>query len=228
MKAASFLNAASPSGAEGEDILTDLEFDKVPYSSLRRTLDQRRALVMQLFQEQGFFPSGKRSTPGARLDPPLNPLNPLRSRLCSSSGHCRLPDPILRHLSHQVVSAAEDQGGSAEDHADGHPLRRFGLGHLRGLVPPWTFWISLGRGTWQRGAAGRRGRARDRRKSRGPSGFPRLFQMRKDKVFVRPLTNEVTYTFHSKVFPKSSLNPLVGSPLTSTCSRYLYASRFVM
>lgn len=70
MKAASFLNAASPSGAEGEDILTDLEFDKVPYSSLRRTLDQRRALVMQLFQEQGFFPSGKRSTPGARLDPP--------------------------------------------------------------------------------------------------------------------------------------------------------------
>lgn len=45
-------------GTEGEDILTDLEFDKVPYSSLRRTLDQRRALVMQLFQEQGFFPSG--------------------------------------------------------------------------------------------------------------------------------------------------------------------------
>jgi hypothetical protein len=31
----------------------------VPYSSLRRTLDQRRALVMQLFQDHGFFPSGK-------------------------------------------------------------------------------------------------------------------------------------------------------------------------
>uniref|UniRef100_A0A3B5RE55 Protein capicua homolog n=1 Tax=Xiphophorus maculatus TaxID=8083 RepID=A0A3B5RE55_XIPMA len=31
--------------------------DRVPYSSLRRTLDQRRALVMQLFQEHGFFPS---------------------------------------------------------------------------------------------------------------------------------------------------------------------------
>ncbi|XP_063734310.1 protein capicua homolog isoform X2 [Eleginops maclovinus] len=44
---------------DGEDILTDLEFDKVPYSSLRRTLDQRRALVMQLFQEQGFFPSAQ-------------------------------------------------------------------------------------------------------------------------------------------------------------------------
>lgn len=45
--------------AEGEDILAELEFDKVPYSSLRRTLDQRRALVMQLFQEQGFFPSAQ-------------------------------------------------------------------------------------------------------------------------------------------------------------------------
>nr|7M5W_A Chain A, Protein capicua homolog [Homo sapiens] len=32
---------------------------KVPYSSLRRTLDQRRALVMQLFQDHGFFPSAQ-------------------------------------------------------------------------------------------------------------------------------------------------------------------------
>lgn len=78
LEAAPFLNAASPSGAEGEDILTDLEFDKVPYSSLRRTLDQRRALVMQLFQEQGFFPSGKRSTPAPLLplDPPGPPSTP--------------------------------------------------------------------------------------------------------------------------------------------------------
>ncbi|XP_048007898.1 protein capicua homolog isoform X2 [Megalobrama amblycephala] len=44
---------------DGEDILGELEFDKVPYSSLRRTLDQRRALVMQLFQEHGFFPSAQ-------------------------------------------------------------------------------------------------------------------------------------------------------------------------
>ncbi|KAK7899358.1 hypothetical protein WMY93_020211 [Mugilogobius chulae] len=44
-------------GAEGEDLLGDL--DRVPYSSLRRTLDQRRALVMQLFQEHGFFPSAQ-------------------------------------------------------------------------------------------------------------------------------------------------------------------------
>ncbi|XP_030267373.1 protein capicua homolog isoform X1 [Sparus aurata] len=44
-------------GTEGEDLLGDL--DRVPYSSLRRTLDQRRALVMQLFQDHGFFPSAQ-------------------------------------------------------------------------------------------------------------------------------------------------------------------------
>ncbi|XP_077065981.1 protein capicua homolog isoform X1 [Siphateles boraxobius] len=44
---------------DGEDVLGELEFEKVPYSSLRRTLDQRRALVMQLFQEHGFFPSAQ-------------------------------------------------------------------------------------------------------------------------------------------------------------------------
>ncbi|XP_077447313.1 protein capicua homolog isoform X2 [Stigmatopora argus] len=42
---------------EGEDLLGDL--DRAPFSSLRRTLDQRRALVMQLFQEHGFFPSAQ-------------------------------------------------------------------------------------------------------------------------------------------------------------------------
>ncbi|XP_039573153.1 protein capicua homolog, partial [Passer montanus] len=46
-------------GGEGEDVLGELEYDKVPFSSLRRTLDQRRALVMQLFQEHGFFPSAQ-------------------------------------------------------------------------------------------------------------------------------------------------------------------------
>nr|XP_057902573.1 protein capicua homolog isoform X2 [Doryrhamphus excisus] len=44
-------------GTDGEDLLGDL--DRVPFSSLRRTLDQRRALVMQLFQEHGFFPSAQ-------------------------------------------------------------------------------------------------------------------------------------------------------------------------
>ncbi|XP_052474594.1 protein capicua homolog isoform X2 [Carassius gibelio] len=51
--------SAALSGTDGEDVLGELEFDKVPYSSLRRTLDQRRALVMQLFQEHGFFPSAQ-------------------------------------------------------------------------------------------------------------------------------------------------------------------------
>ncbi|KAM4725545.1 protein capicua homolog [Anableps anableps] len=44
-------------GPEGDVPLGDP--DRVPYSSLRRTLDQRRALVMQLFQEHGFFPSAQ-------------------------------------------------------------------------------------------------------------------------------------------------------------------------
>lgn len=48
-------------GTEAEDVLGELEYEKVPYSSLRRTLDQRRALVMQLFQDHGFFPSGELS-----------------------------------------------------------------------------------------------------------------------------------------------------------------------
>ncbi|KAG7262560.1 hypothetical protein CRUP_030122 [Coryphaenoides rupestris] len=41
---------------ESDDVLGDLERVQ---SSLRRTLDQRRALVMQLFQEHGFFPSAQ-------------------------------------------------------------------------------------------------------------------------------------------------------------------------
>ncbi|PWA32013.1 hypothetical protein CCH79_00017387 [Gambusia affinis] len=47
----------SPPGPEADVPLGDP--DRVPYSSLRRTLDQRRALVMQLFQEHGFFPSAQ-------------------------------------------------------------------------------------------------------------------------------------------------------------------------
>ncbi|XP_060131609.1 protein capicua homolog isoform X2 [Zootoca vivipara] len=46
-------------GTDTEDVLGELEYEKVPYSSLRRTLDQRRALVMQLFQDHGFFPSAQ-------------------------------------------------------------------------------------------------------------------------------------------------------------------------
>lgn len=58
---------AVPAGSEAEDVLGELEYEKVPYSSLRRTLDQRRALVMQLFQEHGFFPSGR--SPGPQRVP---------------------------------------------------------------------------------------------------------------------------------------------------------------
>ncbi|KAJ8334396.1 hypothetical protein SKAU_G00400350 [Synaphobranchus kaupii] len=46
-------------GTDSEDVLGELEFEKVSFSSLRRTLDQRRAFVMQLFQEHGFFPSAQ-------------------------------------------------------------------------------------------------------------------------------------------------------------------------
>ncbi|XP_051948815.1 protein capicua homolog isoform X1 [Xyrauchen texanus] len=42
---------------ETEHILEEL--DRVQPSSVRRMLDQRRALVMQLFQEHGFFPSAQ-------------------------------------------------------------------------------------------------------------------------------------------------------------------------
>uniref|UniRef100_A0A3P9M5K3 Capicua transcriptional repressor a n=1 Tax=Oryzias latipes TaxID=8090 RepID=A0A3P9M5K3_ORYLA len=44
-------------GPEGDVPQGDPE--RISYSSLRRTLDQRRALVMQLFQEHGFFPTAQ-------------------------------------------------------------------------------------------------------------------------------------------------------------------------
>ncbi|KAI8481295.1 hypothetical protein Bbelb_409890 [Branchiostoma belcheri] len=44
------------------DVFSDVEGDRTSYSSLRRTLDQRRNLVMQLFQEQGLFPSAQATT----------------------------------------------------------------------------------------------------------------------------------------------------------------------
>lgn len=86
------------SGTEGEDILTDLEFDKVPYSSLRRTLDQRRALVMQLFQEQGFFPSGEFDKHTCSAPPSARSGLSHACGCCSlssSSGYGSLPDQIL-------------------------------------------------------------------------------------------------------------------------------------
>ncbi|KAG5264891.1 hypothetical protein AALO_G00259170 [Alosa alosa] len=43
---------------ESEDMLVE-PGERAPYSSLRRTLDQRRALVMTLFHDYGFFPSAQ-------------------------------------------------------------------------------------------------------------------------------------------------------------------------
>jgi len=37
------------------------------HSSLRRMLDQRRQLVMMLFEEHGLFPSGKRGSNGLSI-----------------------------------------------------------------------------------------------------------------------------------------------------------------
>lgn len=133
--------------------MTELEFDKVPYTSLRRTLDQRRALVMQLFQEQGFFPSGKTHPPTS-----LSLTHTVTdfwffilvvdflviSSFVYSSGHCSLPDEILRYIPHQGVSAAEDQGGAAEDHADSCSFRHLYFRRLRlSRLHRWTFWVSV-------------------------------------------------------------------------------------
>lgn len=98
-------------GTEAEDVLGELEYDKVPYSSLRRTLDQRRALVMQLFQDHGFFPSGEPiweswgHSGGTYLY--MSSCAPHRFSI-SSPGHSRLPGPLCRHLSLQGLSAVED------------------------------------------------------------------------------------------------------------------------
>lgn len=88
-------------GTEAEDVLGELEYEKVPYSSLRRTLDQRRALVMQLFQDHGFFPSGKQvRSLGGHLEgayPLISPCPPHHPSV-HSPGHGSLPGPLCRHL----------------------------------------------------------------------------------------------------------------------------------
>lgn len=82
-------------GTDTDDVLGELEYEKVPYSSLRRTLDQRRALVMQLFQEHGFFPSGRSQGVGRETTAEMHLFKLFLSRLkttadkhsqCSSTG----------------------------------------------------------------------------------------------------------------------------------------------
>lgn len=67
-------------GTEAEDVLGELEYEKVP--SLRHP-GPAPALVMQLFQDHGFFPSGEHSwesragdlrAPTYHLTPTLLPL----------------------------------------------------------------------------------------------------------------------------------------------------------
>lgn len=82
-------------GTEAEDVLGELEYEKVPYSSLRRTLDQRRALVMQLFQDHGFFPSGKHISPSWG--------GTWRGSACSS--HPGLPPPTVLLSPAQATAA---------------------------------------------------------------------------------------------------------------------------
>lgn len=103
-------------GTEAEDVLGELEYEKVPYSSLRRTLDQRRALVMQLFQDHGFFPSGEHSWESrggglggglpTHLTLPFSPSPPAPA--AHSPGHGSLPGPLRGHLPFQGLSAVED------------------------------------------------------------------------------------------------------------------------
>lgn len=81
---------------------------------------------MQLFQEQGFFPTGKTQTQTAYFHTYTYCIPTWTVSIFTwfyrtfSSGHCSLPDEVLGHISHQGVSAAEDQGGQAKDHADGN------------------------------------------------------------------------------------------------------------
>ncbi|XP_077985247.1 protein capicua homolog [Glandiceps talaboti] len=55
---ASMQRAAGKDDEEESGDPNDPEGERASHSSLRKTLDQRRTLVLQLFEEQGYFPSG--------------------------------------------------------------------------------------------------------------------------------------------------------------------------
>ncbi|XP_070552136.1 LOW QUALITY PROTEIN: protein capicua homolog [Ptychodera flava] len=55
---ASMQRAAGKDDEEELGDPNDPDSEKAPYSSLRKTLDQRRTLVLQLFEDHGYFPTG--------------------------------------------------------------------------------------------------------------------------------------------------------------------------
>lgn len=95
-----------------------------------------------------------------------------------SSGHCSLPDEILRYIPHQGVPAAEDQGGAAEDHADSCSFRHLYFRRLRlSRLHRWTFWVSVRGRIFESGwrPTGWRHGTRDRSEPGGSSWFTWFF-----------------------------------------------------
>lgn len=105
-------------GAEAEDVLGELEYEKVPYSSLRRTLDQRRALVMQLFQDHGFFPSAQAT---AAFQARYSDIFP--TKVCLQLKIREVRQKIMQAATptEQVPSTPEPGGPGSASAAEGQP-----------------------------------------------------------------------------------------------------------
>ncbi|XP_036001678.1 protein capicua homolog isoform X1 [Fundulus heteroclitus] len=101
--------------------------DRVPHSSLRRTLDQRRALVMQLFQEHGFFPSAQATAAFQARYPDTFPtklclqlkIREVRQKIMQTAtpgtlelGGSSEAGPSLSHGSSSCGPASRDDGGT--------------------------------------------------------------------------------------------------------------------
>ncbi|XP_059365047.1 protein capicua homolog [Carassius carassius] len=91
---------------ETEHILEEL--DRVQPSSLRRMLDQRRALVMQLFQEHGFFPSAQ-----ATAAFQVSHSETFPSKVC-----LQLKIREVRQKIMQTAGSSETMGGVASGNSD--------------------------------------------------------------------------------------------------------------
>ncbi|XP_070549421.1 protein capicua homolog [Ptychodera flava] len=88
---ASMQRAAGKDDEEELGDPNDPDSEKAPYSSLRKTLDQRRTLVLQLFEDHGYFPTG-------------------HANRCFSS-------QIQGNIPNENLPAAEDPGSPSENHA---------------------------------------------------------------------------------------------------------------